>query len=248
VLATLGVCAISLAQDEQAQGPDEEIVVVGESEVAERRAALTRRIQELGYRPGQIRDGKVVYHANEPGKPSLHVHDDGFVVARRSPPRVGLQGRGPWGGGGSSICIGVCLHLDGWNVSGRKLQHRRTALAQDLDQEVSGWQEALRQESWQERLFVQIPDQLTALWEGGQSLRSKEETIEDRGERRAALLEFWASRTCTSEGEAVREVVATFIEEIVQESAWPVDAHRARSAEQACTCGASLVDRLSLEG
>ena len=95
-------------------------------------------------------------------------------------------------------------------------------------------------------LYEDTPNRLTALWEGEVSLGSSADAPVPPADRTAALLYFWASRACTPEGDAVREVVASFLEEVVQESPWPVDASAAEGAESACPCEASLLDRLSL--
>ena len=77
------------------QEVQEEIVVFGELEVARRRALVARDLRGLGYRAGRREQDRTVYRPAEPWRPTVVVHDEGFVVVKRSPVRFEpwLRGR-----------------------------------------------------------------------------------------------------------------------------------------------------------
>ena len=109
--------------------------------------------------------------------------------------------------------------------------------------DVRSWREALCAEGFEARLLVEIPRTLEDAWQRGVPIAG-DVPLQTRADRRRALLDWWATRTCTPEGARVRELVARYLDREVQSSPWPVTADElaAANAQRACR------DALALAG
>lgn len=219
----------------------DELVVYGDLIVAQKRRALDRRLRASGYRAGKRKDGKTVYEPEAVWKPTVVVHDDGFVVMRRS--RVRFE---PWAKGRSKLvwvsCIPpftlMCIRLGGRMVSPARLEAQKERTLAAMDKPLDDWQAALMATGMQKRVQQELPDQLDRLWADGTRLdNAPGEPLPTPEQRRQAMLDFWADRSCTPEGAQVREVVALFLEYEVQPSPWPVTAAELAAAQAAHRCG-----------
>lgn len=224
--------------------PTEEMIVVGQREVARKRAAIERDLQEMGYKPID-RGDYTVYRPASVWHPSVLVYDDGFVVIKRTPPRFE-----PPIAGSSNMrylaCLPpftpMCVRLGGWMVSDKKLTAQKARVANALDPEVDAWQAAIVRYASAVRVGQEVPNLLTASWEEGAPLEAGGPTLPDPADRRAAILEFWATRADTPEGAAVRQVTGDFIQYVIQDSPFPATAEEIQAAEARCGCGASVLD------
>ena len=218
---------------------DEEVVVVGDGSAAAWREALDTEILELGYREGIRRGDHVVYRAEDPWKPRIVVYDAGYAVFEREPPHVGPMANGPWGTLGSAVCIPpiVCAYFNGWAVSKRRYMGVRDRHTDAIAEELRGWREAVADEAFQWRLDYEIPQALEALWRDGTPLQAGEPALATPEARRAAVLDFWATRTDTESGRIVQEVVEAWLASVVQPSEWPVTEAEADAAAERCGCG-----------
>jgi hypothetical protein len=89
-----------------------------------------------------------------------------------------------------------------------------------IQPEIVAWRAAVCAEGHEDRLLHEIPRELDAVWRDGVGRDGG--ALPTPEARRAALLEWWVSRTCTPEGEAVRGVIARYLAREVQPSPWPV--------------------------
>jgi hypothetical protein len=237
---------LAQAQDAPAEaGSDEEMIVFGDLEEQRRRQDLTATLLDLGYRPGRDRNsGRTVYRPEVAWHPSVIIDDDGYAIIRRSPVRFE-----PWVEGRSNLkwisCIPpftvMCVRIGGRVVSERKLRHKKQFVAEGIDPALDVWREVLVANAMGRRLGEDIPDMLEAVWQHGEVPLG--DPLEAYSDRRAAILTFWASRACTPEGAAARELAADFVRYEIQASAHPVPADEQAAAESASLCG----DRLGLE-
>jgi hypothetical protein len=77
------------------------------------------------------------------------------------------------------------------------------------------------------------------LWTSGVAI-SGGPPIEGVAARRAAILDFWASRTCTDAGDAIADVAAAFIRNEIQSGPDAASPEEIAASEAACGCDRSL--------
>ncbi|MFT7519494.1 MAG: hypothetical protein ACI9MC_001636, partial [Kiritimatiellia bacterium] len=199
---------------------DETVVVIGEHAVDRSRRAVVERLALLGYSSRTARDGTVLLRPTRPIMPRATLHTDGRFEVQAS---------------------GYVQMTDGTrrSISRRKLRPRREIVLAAAWPAVAEWQATIGSVGRSEWLDSALPDQLQALWDRGVPLDFGP-GIADRAARRAILLDYWSSRTCTPQGEAVRRRVAAFIEQEVQNSPWAATPEQLLQASRNNKCGATL--------
>lgn len=228
------------ADEEEAAGDPDEMIVFGDLVEQERRQELTETLLDLGYRPGKRRDnGRVVYRPEVAWHPSVIIDDDGYAILKRSPvrfePWIDLKSEPlEWVSCVPPFTV-MCVRIGGWMVSNRKLNHKKEFVAEGIDPTLDAWREVLVANAMGRRLNEEIPDMLEGIWLRGEVPLG--EPLETPEQRRAAVLTFWASRACTPEGAAARQTAADFLEYVVQSSPHPVTAEEKAQAEAANLCG-----------
>ena len=108
---------------------------------------------------------------------------------------------------------------------------RREATVLAIETEMRAWRVAIQELALEHRLWEELPAELDAIWH--------DHAIAPHV-RRAALLAYWTSRTCTPEGQAVRDAIRTYLLEEVQTSAWPVTDEETQRASKDNECGVAL--------
>jgi tetratricopeptide (TPR) repeat protein len=137
----------------------------------------------------------------------------------------------------------VALRSDGsFDVGTVDRKHRlaRMALFDGMAEPLRAWRDALCREAVEDRLVSEIPAGLEALWREGLPPAGGE-PLETPEARRAALLEWWVTRTCTPEGDLVREVIARYLATEVQPSPWPVTPEELLAVNARRTCADPLL-------
>ncbi len=187
--------------------PNAEITVYGKREVDRRRSVLDNQLKDNGYRSGKRRGDKVVYRPETVWHPSVVVYDSGWVDLRKTPPRFE-----PWIGGHPDnkwrylSCIPpfglMCIRASGWLITKRRAQHSKTAVIENNIETIQYWQESVVGLATQERLEVQLPDELDTIW-GSETLSSAERTEQ--------IVYLWSTRTCTPEGAAAAGIIADYL-------------------------------------
>ncbi|MDP6934865.1 MAG: hypothetical protein QGG40_18230, partial [Myxococcota bacterium] len=111
---------------EQGWEPDEGMVVFGDG-VDQARGTLDRTIRAQGYYRGERRGDRTVYLAKQAWKPKVVVHDEGFMVLRRGPVRLGMPREAPpWTNLLCPLALPACVRIGGQIISPRKLEHQRS--------------------------------------------------------------------------------------------------------------------------
>jgi hypothetical protein len=233
-----------------ADAPDADLIVYGDLEVAAQRQQLDRHLRAMDYRVGIRRGDTTVYHPESPWKPTIVVHDEGFIRLKRSPVRFAPPGQST---SDSKLrylwCLPpftpMCVRIGGVVVSDKKLQHQKTRIVEGTQGDVHAWTEAIVARNMVKRVGEDIPEQLDRLWRAGHSMSTPltedaQEPIAHPDRRRADMLTFWANRTCTPEGDAVAEVVSLFLEYEVQASPWPATPSEVAKANAATSCDRRL--------
>lgn len=238
-----GAPADEVPDEEMVVGPNEEVIVFGELEIARRRGELERDLRDLGYREAKTKDGRTIFRPEVAWHPSVIIDDDGYVILRRSPVRVE-----PWVQGRTKLvwlsCIPpftpMCVRIGGWIVSEAKLTPKKGYVAAAIDPKVRSWRAAIVSEAMGRRLGEEIPDMLESVWTLGLMPGDEGGTPMPVEERRAVLLSFWSGRACTPEGAQARELVEDFLNYVVQDSPHPVTAEEQAAASAESYCGLTL--------
>lgn len=240
--------AAALAQAADAPAPEpepappvsEEVTVVGEA-VEQARQQVIAQVEALGYDKVRRKDDRTVFRdPDTPYHGKVVLYDDGRLATRRTGPAgrkiepiAGTRVR-PY-----FLCLVdpmYCVSGGSWYVASSKWRQYEDRVVEATAAPLGTLGDRLADQALAAKLEV-LPDGLDALWtrgiplEGGPALVTYEE-------RRAALLDYWDSRTETTWGLAVRELVAGFVRAEVQRGDHPYTAEeqaafdaRRRSAE-----------------
>jgi hypothetical protein len=209
------------------------IVVYGESVILEARARAIGALQDQGYRPRHTRDGWTDFRPPEPWMGRAHLGPDGELTFGRPILKLGEPSgqEHPYSPDATLDRLDTqqqVVQQRFWFLpSGRMLRSReaqvREAAGPTLDRLATA-----RAESHFEDGIRELPGRLDALWTGGAGLDGR--TLATAADRRQAVLELWSTRTDTPEGDAIRDVIATWLRHTVQPSADPVTPAEAAAA------------------
>jgi tetratricopeptide (TPR) repeat protein len=228
---------------EEPEPAAQEIVVWGEKDSDQRLEELEARLAALGYgRPSVRRDGTVFYPSGDVHHPWLELHPDGLVDIQRAgrfPVEDVHPGLLAMPGPDGEEALGAGITGRWTRRNERQLGAERWALLENVRPELTSWREALCHEGFETRLVDQIPASLDALWHEGVALDGGP-NLADPPARREAILDYWATRTCTPEGDQVRTVIARYLVNEVQASAWPVTPEELAAANARRACPGSL--------
>ena len=195
--------------------PAIEIIVFGENDVHMKRKELEDVLFKQGYESGIDKGDKIIYRPQTAWKPSVVLHDSGFVAFKRTPPRFeSYVNTNSWSD--YLYCLPpltlMCIKASGWMVSNRRLRHVKTDLVEESRNELEAWQKSIVAFSSQIRLQETIPTLLENLWQDG--LNENNETSVEQAKE--TIAEFWKTRACNDIGNEARSIVLEFIEEEIQ--------------------------------
>lgn len=199
---------------------DEEIVVVGESDVQRARAALVTKLESLGF-TAMRKDGKTVFRPPSRWMGRLTIDDDGWIdwgdpllVFNRfvigNAPGITAQGQA-LPSAGATITAEFTPFPEP-----KKRQHVHDSVADALVEELRAYQETLEGRALTRALEV-LPGRLDALWLEGVPLDGNAWLAEPR-ERRDTVLEHWVSRSDTISGRAAAQATGAWIRGTLQDT------------------------------
>ena len=96
----------------------------------------------------------------------------------------------------------MCIRASGWLITKRRAQHSKTAVVDTHIETIQYWQESVVGMATQQRLEVQLPDELDRLWQSSEV---------SQAEKTEQLVQLWHSRTCTPEGHAAARIISEFL-------------------------------------
>lgn len=211
----------------------EEVLVVGEQIVADRRAAVVRQFEAIGWKALRVRDGTVILRGPEAWMGKARLAPTGDLSFTQ--PAIAADGpREPLGvyesdhifdNDQQAGTVGIQLS----SPAPRKVRAVQEEVRAQVEPAVIAWREAIQRRAFG-RYMEELPDRLDKLWDEGLGLDGA--SLPTLGARRAALLEFWATRTDTPEGRVVTRTVEGFLRSVVQLSAEPVTPEERAAAEQ----------------
>ncbi len=230
----------------------------GEHALRQARAAIVRALEDQGYH-AKDRNGLTVFRPPESwmGKVSL-TRDGELIFGRPVLALRGVGGAAHTWDPGASVdaadAAGTAENLDqAWSAeqaalnpdpgltsqavgevrfyalpSGDVLAGVRQRVLETVDDEIVSYQAILRETRLRETLYA-LPDQLDRLWTTGEAPDGTAKLATPE-ERRAWVLEYWATRAETPEGYAVCGAVEKWLRATVMDSESPVTEAEWRSA------------------
>ncbi|TVQ93427.1 MAG: hypothetical protein EA397_04730 [Deltaproteobacteria bacterium] len=216
----------------------DEIIVYGERGIDPERIALEKRLMDKGYDRVVEKDGYVIFRHDEAWKGEFRLYDDGWVRYKRQPVQFRPNNNNILGWASCALVL-PCVRAGGQSLSKRKWNGVRRRALEDADELGRTWSDRVADRSV-DRTVDRLPDQLEALWDEGEPLTKGGEKLSTPEARKAALLDYWESRTDTVWGNRVRAVVELFLRAEVQNSPWPFTSQEIRAFNARRTCEAVL--------
>jgi len=223
------------AGEPSAEEPVYEVVVWGRHAVRQARAEVVRGMEELGYRAVRERGDAVVFRPPSPWMGRALLYRDGRLDFRTpmfaakgvsAPPPAQLDhGVDLDRQATDGIAVGPEVHVF---ISRTKVHavHRRTREA--LQPRLQAYQAVIRETAYREALDS-LADRLDALWLQGVPLQGGG-VLDTPQSRRAAVLDYWATRASTPEGHGTCDAIELWLRETVQTSEHPLTAAEIETA------------------
>lgn len=222
---------------------DEEIIVWGDR-LERARADVVRRLTDLGYAPGGMRNGRTTWKptsAADSWKPRVIVDDDGWFELEtptvsggrgtldNAAMQPGVNNEGP----AFDYAPPMAAPGVGGSFAGKRVRQAAEArVVRQVWDVVHGLALAHEEEALIDRL-EHLPDELDALWYEG---RGPDGTwYPSVADRQEALLLLWSSRTRTRAGETVRARIADYLMVVVDPEA-RLDENLVETAQLRCGC------------
>lgn len=223
-----------------------EITVYGPDAIREARKAMVERMGDIGWEQVRSRNGDLVFRGPSSWMGKAILDRDGYLTF--SVPAVAFQSAQTEGsdvatqsetdqsqlakqssGGdyqglsrdpGSGVGAGASFSL----FPGKK----KTSAVQEqvldaVQPELDAYRSAIQDTAFREQL-ARLPDRLDALWWDGTPLEPSAAPLESFEERRAAVLEYWATRADTPQGRDVCRDVEAWVREVMMNSEHPMTA------------------------
>jgi hypothetical protein len=207
-----------------------EMLIVGEHVVAARRAKVIRKMEELGYKARERRDGTVSFTPPETWMGRGRLWKTGELTFTM--PAVSFDEAGPPAAQAPAVDTNMPPPIAGqatFNLPSPTAQRNLQAnVRAEVAPLLEGYREALRLRGFGVYLET-LPDRMSALWETGIGL--DQSPLATHHDRKIALLDFWATRTDTPEGRATSRTVEAFLRNVVQESEHPITPAEAAEAQ-----------------
>ncbi len=234
------------AEPVRADGQPEflEIVVVSPLAVSAARDAVIRAMTKVGWKSKRRRDGTVLFRGPEGWMGKAVLTGNGELEFNQ--PVLAFGGIKETEGNYDASRSSLNGYQGGGTVGISTVPLPNKAIVLRAQQEIA---EAVRDDVIAYRLTLQqryfsayvtdLPVRLDALWERGESLDGGP-VVTEPAKRRAAVLEFWSSRTDTPEGRTVSRTLENWLRGVVMDSPHPVTPEEAAAAESRRVDGRKL--------
>lgn len=202
------------AQPEAGEEPTDVVLVVSEQQVADRKAAVVDAMKDLGWKPRDGRDGVVKFRAPKlwMGHARLYPSGDidfGLTAVVLKAPKVPPVAYVPL-----STVPQQAPTLDPRFVSAspKKARGAQAETVTTVEPLVLAYRQAIYARAHTLRM-EQLPGDLAAIWED----RVPGHPMPTYAERRAALVDLWATRADTPEGADVMRGIEAFVRSEVED-------------------------------
>jgi hypothetical protein len=201
----------------------EEVVVWGRLAVDKARDALVQQFEGLGYRVVRRRDGRTIFRGQD-GKITLL--PSGELVFGAAPPRFVDQPPESYTKDPRYEDLDPDPMVQGAGVSvafpgGPKLQTRRDEILRETRDELDAYVAVMRRTAFEEMLQA-LPERLDLLWKEGVPLEPGDAVLPTPEARRRAVLEHWATRVETPEGQRTCAAIEAWLSSVIEASQTPI--------------------------
>ncbi len=218
---------------------DEDVTVYGVAAIRAARARLDAKMEDLGWEKREVRpDGSAVYAGPEAWLGAAIVSADGLLHFRRRwvwttpqrPVEMPPSGNIPYADrvartGEPGVGVEGGLHGP---AGQRKVRAAHDAVREGTVDELGAIRIAIAGTAIADVLAA-LPARFGRLWSEGEPLAG-DRVLATPEERRAALVEWWATRPATPEGLAAQRALVDFVVEVVQRSEHPFGADELAAA------------------
>lgn len=217
-----------------------ELIVYGDLRVAQAIDAVVEGFQDEGFTEVVDKGDYLRLRSDAPWKGEVRVYKDGWIRTRRQPVRV-VAPEVPWAPddspGAYATCIlwpPACVKVGGVLVSRRKLRGVQVRAIAGVQDEIEELGDTVADREV-EKVVNDLPYRLERLWRDGTPLFD-EGHYATPADRKAAILDYWESRTDTVWGDHVRLAVEAFIREEIQYSDHPYTPEEVASFNETRHC------------
>ncbi len=219
----------------------QEIVVYGDAMVDKARRQLVYDLQQRGFTDIEDKGDYVRLRNEQAWKGEIELYDDGWIRMKRQPVHIESPDL-PFAEEGSALawasCVlypPMCIKVGGQILSRRRwlgVQENTLDGVQD-DTQVLG--DSVADSAVEDRVN-ELPARLEALWTQGAPIQTGGAPLPTMGDRKAAILAYWDSRTDTVWGDRVRVAVEAFLRAEVQSSPWAFTAEEVATFNAGRSC------------
>ena len=198
-----------------------EIVVHGDLLVERARREMIHNLQQQGFTRVQRMEGYVRLRNEAAWAGEVRIYDDGWVTMKRQPIRIeapdirGIPKPLAW-----ATCLLIptgCIRAGGPLLGKRKWMGVEERTLDSIQTDITVYGDRIADVATESTVNA-LPERLAALWNRGTPLMPDERPAGNVEERKAALLDYWDSRTETVWGDRVRDAVESFVLAEVQTS------------------------------
>ncbi len=209
---------------------DASIVVYGHGlEVERARQQLMKELEKEGYTKIIRRDGYTVLRHDDTWSGEVLLYDDGWVRIKRQPVQIRPIAL-PFAREGTVLSWAACLvapfacvRTSGVFYGKRKFAAVKNRTLSSVEPEIQNLADRVADEATAGTVDA-LPDRLDALWADGIPLDPGDRQLTSFDDRKAALLDYWDTRSDTPWGDRVRVAVEGFLIGVVQVSDHPFTA------------------------
>jgi hypothetical protein len=211
-----------------------EVLVIGQQQITAARDAVVREMESLGWRTRRRGDGSIVFRGPEAWMGRATLLPSGDLDFDQ--PAIALQGPRETLGGYNQDAVlqnryqggtaGVSLAMP----SKEKVDAVQREIRDAVQDEVLDYRHKLQQRYFSGYIDA-LPSRLDDLWTNGTPLDGGHKPLATAAARRAAVLDFWATRTDTPEGRTVSRSVEMWLRGTVMDGPDAVTREEAVAAE-----------------
>jgi hypothetical protein len=177
------------------------------------------KLRSEGYKRSEREGEYTVFKSDVVYAPQVWVHDDGWVMLKKQPPRIHSPGHS-FADQGSPLnylwCIPTlmtaCVSVGSAALGPRQYDQEREEVLEATRPEVRRLSDAVVRLHLSQRLYKDIPADLDRIWH---------DDTKTEQERRRTLFLYWDSRTDTEPGRAAQAAIVSFMLGVVQASPTP---------------------------
>jgi hypothetical protein len=229
-----------------ADDADTTIVVYGYGlEVERARQQLIKQLASEGYTTVIRKDGYTILRHENTWDGDVLLYDDGWVRIKRQPLQIRPIAL-PFAKEGSALSWAACalapfacVRTSGLLYGKRKFSGVKNRTLHAVEPEIQNLADRVADQATAQTIET-LPKRLEALWTTGAPIDPDDRVCTSFDDKKAALLDYWDSRTDTPWGDRVRLAVEAFVRGEVQTSEHAFSAEEIVAFNQRRSCSREL--------